>query len=178
MHKTSGESVTRPSAPESRRGNLPRLPFVAADHQHGPSPERQATQAVVVSAVALGIAAVIEFAAASNGRSAGVLADALHNAGDVLTTLVLLVAFAVARRPATRRFTSGFGRVEDVATLVIILIIVFTAAAAALESIGRLLSTEGYSIGPNYCSALAVLALTVEYRFLPIYQRGEEPADR
>ena len=119
---------------------------MAADHQHGPSPERQATQAVVVSAVALGIAAVIEFAAASNGRSAGVLADALHNAGDVLTTLVLLIAFAVARRPATRRFTSGFGRVEDVATLVIILIIVFTAAAAALESIGRLLSTEGYSI--------------------------------
>jgi prenyltransferase beta subunit len=28
--------------------------------------------------------------------------------------------------------------------------------------------------GPNYCTAMAVLALTVEYRFLPIYQRGEE----
>jgi hypothetical protein len=25
---------------------------------------------------------------------------------------------------------------------------------------------------------MAVLALTVEYRYLPIYQRGEEPADR
>lgn len=31
------------------------------------------------------------------------------------------------------------------------------------------------SYGPNYCSSLAVLSLTVEYRFLPIYQRGEEP---
>ena len=30
--------------------------------------------------------------------------------------------------------------------------------------------------GPNYCTAMAVLALTVEYRLLPIYQRGEEPA--
>jgi peptidoglycan hydrolase-like protein with peptidoglycan-binding domain len=30
--------------------------------------------------------------------------------------------------------------------------------------------------GPNYCTAMAVLALTVEYRYLPIYQRGEEPA--
>src|SRR5262245_46075157 len=28
--------------------------------------------------------------------------------------------------------------------------------------------------GPNYCTSMAVLALTVEYRFLPIYQRGEE----
>jgi hypothetical protein len=32
--------------------------------------------------------------------------------------------------------------------------------------------------GPNYCTAMAVLALTVEYRFLPIYQRGEEPKEK
>lgn len=32
--------------------------------------------------------------------------------------------------------------------------------------------------GANYCTSMAVLALTVEYRFLPIYQRGEEPAER
>jgi hypothetical protein len=37
---------------------------------------------------------------------------------------------------------------------------------------------EGYSIGPYYCTAMSVLALTVEYRFLPIYQRGEEPMDK
>lgn len=107
--------------------------------------DRAANRAVIVSAVALAIASAIEFATSLSGHSAGVLADALHNAGDVLTTFVLLIAFAVARRPATRRFTSGFGRVEDVATLVIVLVIVFTAAAAALESLGRLLSTQGYN---------------------------------
>lgn len=32
--------------------------------------------------------------------------------------------------------------------------------------------------GPNYCTAMAVLALAVEYRFLPIYQRFEEPVER
>jgi hypothetical protein len=31
--------------------------------------------------------------------------------------------------------------------------------------------------GPAYCTSMAVLALTVEYRFLPIYQR-EEPRDK
>jgi hypothetical protein len=38
---------------------------------------------------------------------------------------------------------------------------------------------SGYDsiFGPNYCTAMAVLALTPEYRFLPIYQRPEEPAD-
>src|SRR5262249_29897303 len=32
--------------------------------------------------------------------------------------------------------------------------------------------------GPAYCTAMAVLALTVEYRYLPLYQRGEEPTER
>jgi hypothetical protein len=37
---------------------------------------------------------------------------------------------------------------------------------------------EGRIYGANYCTAMGVLALTVEYRFLPIYQRGEEPTDK
>jgi cation diffusion facilitator family transporter len=117
---------------------------VTPAHAHEIPDGRAATRAVIVSAVVLGLAAAVEFWASRRVHSAGVLADALHNAGDVLTTLVLLVAFAVARRPATRRFTTGFGRVEDVATLVIIVIIILTAAAAALESLARLLSREGY----------------------------------
>jgi hypothetical protein len=32
--------------------------------------------------------------------------------------------------------------------------------------------------GRAYCTAMAILALTVEYRFLPIYQRSEEPAEK
>lgn len=37
---------------------------------------------------------------------------------------------------------------------------------------------EDVHFGMNYCTAMAVLALTVEYRFLPIYQRGEEPGEK
>lgn len=36
-------------------------------------------------------------------------------------------------------------------------------------------SWDGESIGPDYGTAMALLALTVDYGFLPIYQRGEEP---
>lgn len=32
--------------------------------------------------------------------------------------------------------------------------------------------------GPCYCTAMAILALACEYRFLPIYQRFEEPQER
>lgn len=39
-------------------------------------------------------------------------------------------------------------------------------------------SGDDQMAGTNYCTAMAVLALTVEYRFLPIYQRSEEPEER
>ena len=129
-------------------------------HAHEMPDEQAATRAVLVSAVVLGLASALEFATTRSGHSAGVLADALHNAGDVLTTLVLLIAFAVARRPATRRFTSGYGRVEDVATLVIVVVIVMSAAAAGFESLGRLLSSEGYqsSVPAMGAALFAVIA--------------------
>src|SRR5579885_2009344 len=36
-------------------------------------------------------------------------------------------------------------------------------------------SSDDVRVGPAYCTAMAILALTVEYRLLPIYQRFEEP---
>jgi cation diffusion facilitator family transporter len=109
-------------------------------HSTGAYNDRDAVRAVVVSAAALGVASAVEFAAGIGGHSAGVLAAALHNAGDVLTTAILLASFWLGRRPATRRFPAGFGRVEDVATLLIVLVIVVTAGVAAWESILKLMN--------------------------------------
>ena len=130
-------------------------------HDHGAVyGNRDAVRAVVVSAVALGIAAAVEFAAALTSHSASVLADGMHNAGDVLTTFVLLASFWIARRPATRRFTSGFGRIEDVATLLIVLVIVVTAAAAFYESVRKFFVHEAYgSIGFSlFAAAVGIVA--------------------
>src|SRR6266700_2597606 len=130
---------------------------VSGGHDHGGVYDnRDAVRAVVLSAVALGIASAVEFAAAAASRSAGVLADGLHNAGDVATTFVLLFAFALARRPATRRFPSGYGRIEDVATLLIVVIVVVTAAVAAYESIRKLVVPEQYTNIPFSLFAAAV----------------------
>jgi cation diffusion facilitator family transporter len=119
---------------------------MSGGHSHGAGAydDRSAVRVVLISGGGLGVAAAVEFVAAVASGSAGVLADALHNAGDVLTTGVLVVAFALARRPATRRFTSGYGRIEDVATLLIVLVIVATAALAAFESIRKLFFPESY----------------------------------
>ncbi len=131
---------------------------MSAGHHHSSAHygNKDAVRAVIVSAVGLGLAALAEIAASILSGSASVLADGLHNAGDVMTSFILLFTFALVRRPATRRYSSGYGRFEDVATLLIIVVIIVTAAVAAAESIGRLIQQVTYSNIPLSMGAALV----------------------
>jgi len=131
---------------------------VTAGHSHSSAHygNKDAVRAVIVSAVALGLAALAEITASVVSGSASVLADGLHNAGDVLTSFILLFTFALVRRPATRRFSSGYGRFEDVATLLIIVVIIVTAAVAAAESVSKLIYPVTYSNIPLSLGATLV----------------------
>lgn len=115
-------------------------------HAHAPGGERATDSAaglrvVMIATAGMLIVAAVEFGFFAVSRSAGLLSDALHNLGDVLTTLALWVAFLIARRPATSRHTYGFHRAEDLAGAFIALVIVVSAGAAAFESYRRLVGS-------------------------------------
>jgi cation diffusion facilitator family transporter len=74
--------------------------------------------------------------------SVALLADTIHNFADAATAIPLGVAFLLARRGATRRFTYGLGRVEDFAGLVIVLTIAASALVAGHEAIRRLIHPQ------------------------------------
>jgi len=74
--------------------------------------------------------------------SVALLADTIHNFADAATAIPLGIAFWLARRGATRRFTSGLGRVEDLAGVAIVLTILGSAILAAYESVDRLLHPQ------------------------------------
>ena len=86
----------------------------------------------------LAAVAAIELSVAISSGSAAVLADGLHNLGDVSTTVALAIAFLLARRAPTRRFPYGYHRTEDLAGLVVLLLVVASAVAAAVTSIEHL----------------------------------------
>ena len=71
-------------------------------------------------------------------HSVALLGDTLHNVADALTAVPLGLAFLVGRRAPTRRYTYGFGRAEDLAGIVIVLVIAASSALAAYEAIRRL----------------------------------------
>lgn len=71
--------------------------------------------------------------------SVGLLADTIHNLGDAATAIPLYIAFRLARKGPDDRFTYGYGRVEDLAGVLVVGIILASAIAAGTEAVLRFL---------------------------------------
>jgi cation diffusion facilitator family transporter len=118
-------------------------------HVHGPLPVAgtphgadEGLRAVRRSAVGLGLTAAVQFAFVAASGSVALLADALHNLGDVFTTATLWIAFVVGRRRPDRGYTFGYARAEDVAGVLVVLAIAASAAVALWESLDRLVGGQ------------------------------------
>ena len=114
------------------------------NHTHGAiDPALLATQrgiwAVKWSLIGLVATAVFQVVIVFYSGSVALLADTIHNIGDATTAFPLWLAFALARRQPSRRFTYGYGRVEDIAGVIIVLTILLSAVIAGYQSVDRLL---------------------------------------
>ena len=94
------------------------------------------------SFVGLMATALLQTVVVALSSSIALLADAIHNFGDASTAIPLGIAFVLARRGVTRRFTYGLGRVEDFAGLVIVATILLSAVIACYEAIQRLVHPQ------------------------------------
>jgi cation diffusion facilitator family transporter len=103
---------------------------------------REGLRALWISLLVLGVAAALQAAIFLLSGSVALLGDTLHNVADALTAVPLGIAFLLGRRAATRAYTYGFGRAEDLAGVVIVLVIAGSSIAAAWTAILRLAHPE------------------------------------
>jgi cation diffusion facilitator family transporter len=96
-------------------------------------------RALWISLAVLGATSILQGVVVVFSGSVALLGDTLHNVADALTALPLGLAFWVGRRAPTRRYTYGFGRSEDLAGIVIVVLIAASSALAAYEAVDRLL---------------------------------------
>jgi len=96
-------------------------------------------RAVKISFAVLMATAVAQVIVVMVTGSVALLADTVHNFADALTAVPLFIALVLSRRPATRRYTYGYGRSEDLAGVFIVAMIAFSAVFAVYESVLRLL---------------------------------------
>ena len=110
-------------------------------------------RAVKWSFAGLMITALLQAFVVVLSGSIALLADTIHNFGDAATAIPLGVAFMLAKSKPSKMFTYGYGRVEDLAGIIIVLIILSSALVAGYESISRLMHPQ--KIGHLYAVAAA-----------------------
>ena len=119
---------------------------------------RDGLRALWLSLLALGATAAAQAAVVAVSGSVALLGDTLHNLADALTAVPLGIAFLVGRRAATRAYTYGFGRAEDLAGVAIVLVIAGSAVAAGWTAIDRLIAPRPMS-HPGWVLAAGVIGL-------------------
>jgi cation diffusion facilitator family transporter len=107
----------------------------------------------------LGGTAALQGGVVALSGSVALLGDTLHNVADALTALPLLLAFYLARQPATKRYTYGYGRAEDLGGLFVIGMIALSCIVVAAEAIDRL-------VHPHAVSHLWAVALAAMVGFV------------
>jgi cation diffusion facilitator family transporter len=129
------------------RGALREI-FVPHTHDHASSVDdalesnRRGIRALKISLVILLATTALQLAVVAVSGSVALLADTVHNFSDALTAVPLWIAFVLGRRAATRRYTFGFGRAEDLAGLFIVIVVAASAVVAAWQSIDRLVHPQ------------------------------------
>ncbi len=127
-------------------------------HTHGVVDPTIATSdrgifAIKWSFIILAVTAALQLVVVLVSGSVALLADTIHNIGDATTAIPLWIAFLLARRKPSARFTYGYGRVEDLAGIVIVLIILASALVAGYEAIDRFIHPQ-----PIYALAWVAVA--------------------
>lgn len=111
-------------------------------HTHNIDPSlytsKRGIHAVKWSFVGLLVTAILQIVVVLFSGSVALLADTIHNFGDAATAFPLWIAFTLVRLKPTKRFTYGYGRVEDLAGVVIVLIILLSAVLSGFESVDRI----------------------------------------
>jgi len=99
-------------------------------------------RAVKISLLVLGLTAIAQLVIVVVSKSIALAADTIHNFSDALTAVPLWIAFALSTKAATRRYTYGFGRAEDLAGMFVVAMITLSAIIAGYEAIMRLIHPQ------------------------------------
>lgn len=145
-------------------------------HAHGPGGHHHAP-ASFGRAFAIGTALNAAFVAAQvfyglAAHSVALLADAVHNLGDVLGLLIAWGAATLARRAPTLARTYGWGRSTILASLTNAVVLLFGCGAIAVEAVRRF--GDPSPVGGSTVMWVAALGIVINGVTALMFMRGRK----
>src|SRR5947208_2492962 len=130
-------------------------------HTHGvidPSiaSSEQGIWAIKWSFAVLMLATVLQVVVVLLSGSVALLVAHIHNFGDAATAIPLGIAFVLVRLKPNKRFPFGYGRVEDLAGVAVVLAILVSAIVAGYETVQRFLHPQPISHLPAVALAAII----------------------
>ncbi len=100
----------------------------------------------------------VKYWAGTKFGSVAMVADAWHTLSDTLTSVVVIVGFFIASRPADKGHPFGHGRAESIGAVVIAVLLAVVGANFIQESINRLRNNQAAVFG---LSAIIIFLVSV-----------------
>lgn len=119
----------------------------AHEHHHGPA---EFNRAFLIAIIANGVFVIIQVLYAYWAHSTSLLADAIHNLGDVLSLILAWIANGLLKRLPTEHTTYGMKKTSILAALANGVLLVFSCGIIATEAMYKLFS-------PSDIEALSVM---------------------
>ncbi len=138
-------------------------------HSHAP-PSYDRAFAIAASANFAFVLAEVAFGLWAN--SVALVADAVHNLGDVLSLLLGWGAAWLSRRPPSVRRTYGWGRSSILASLINAVVLLVSVGGIAVEAMQRLFSPQ--EIASGTVMAVAAAGVVVNGGTALLFLRGRE----
>jgi cobalt-zinc-cadmium efflux system protein len=141
------------------------------DHHHDHAP-KSFGPAFAVGTMLNGALVAAQVVVGLMAGSMALLADAVHNAGDVLALVLAWGAMLLGRRAPSARRTYGWGRGTIMAALVNAAVLLVGVGAIAVEALRRFAEPSAVETGPVIWVALAGIAINGATAWL--FMRGQE----
>lgn len=100
---------------------------------------RLGIRAAWIGLAGMSATAALQMAIVAASGSVALLADTIHNLGHAVTTIPLVVAFRLGRRPPSARWPYGLRRAEDLAGLLVGLVVAVSVVLIFAEAVDALL---------------------------------------
>jgi cobalt-zinc-cadmium efflux system protein len=141
-------------------------------HDHGHTHQSEFNRAFLIAIVANSLFVVCQIIVAYTSHSTSLLADAVHNFGDVLGLVMAWVGQLLLKRSPTAFTTYGMKKTSILTALANGLVLVFSCGMIATEALYRLFTP--IEIHASYIIIVAAIGIVVNGATAALFLRGSD----